>query len=86
MTVADAKMPGGSVDTARLHFEYAQVLVKLEKYKEAEPHLVQVHVTYLAAMGKENRLTVLVARALADMYEKWGNAEKAGEWRERSGK
>ena len=67
---------------------YGQTLTRLARYEEAEHLLLEAHQILSAARGDDDKYTVEAARALADLYDSWheadpeaGHDSKTARWR-----
>ena len=60
---------------------HGKALTKLGKHAEAEAALLEAYNILHDAAGESHKRTLEAARALADLYEAWGKADKAAQWR-----
>jgi hypothetical protein len=51
------------------------------KYGESEKLALAAYEAYLRTLGAQEERTIAAARQLAGLYEAWGKAQKAAEWR-----
>ena len=78
---AAAKLGEKDLLTAMLRGNLGQALMKQKRYDEAEPHLLAAYEHEVAILGADNERAQLAAMDLFMLYEGWGNAELAAEYR-----
>ena len=74
-------MPPGHWLAADFRSDYGDCLLRFRQYEAAERELIAAHTALQAALGSEHVRTVDTVRRLVAVYEEWGKAEKAAEWR-----
>ncbi|MCC6653119.1 MAG: tetratricopeptide repeat protein, partial [Candidatus Eisenbacteria bacterium] len=82
-TVATSKrvMPPGFFGTGISLLSYADALVGMGRYRDAEAPFLEGHGILLALTGPEDRGVQHATRALVTVYEKTGRAAEAAQWR-----
>ncbi|MCZ6690273.1 MAG: serine/threonine-protein kinase [Planctomycetota bacterium] len=60
---------------------YGLILLDLERYEEAETHLLGGYWVLRDSLGARNKLTRSVVQKLVDLYTAWGKPEKAEQYR-----
>lgn len=65
---------------SRLHASYGRCLTQMERFEEAEDHLLKGHQGYLSSRGPDHRMTHYVIGLLIQLYESWEKPDKAEEW------
>ena len=60
---------------------YGACLTMLERYEEAEEHLLAGYQGLKEALGEEHKQTREALQQLAELYDAWGKPEQAAEWR-----
>ncbi len=78
-----AALPEGHQSKLFLHLVYAKCLAGLERYTEAEEHLLKAYSGFAVSFGEDNSRTHQALSCLVDLYDAWGKADKAAEWRAR---
>jgi serine/threonine-protein kinase len=63
--------------TAHAHRQYGVCLGRLERYREAEPHLLTAFQWFEAEGGPEQRQTRAAASSLVELYGAWGRPDQA---------
>ncbi len=61
--------------------KYGRCLTGLRRYDEAETALLEAHEILVAAVGADHPQTAKVKVNLAELYEAWGQPDRAAEWR-----
>ena len=65
---------------ARLHASYGRCLTQMERFEEAEDHLLRGYKGYLSSRGPDHRMTRYVISLLIQLYASWEKPDKAEEW------
>jgi thioredoxin-like negative regulator of GroEL len=60
---------------------YGVCLTKLERYEEAQEHLLAGYEGLKAARGEEHKQTRKTLQRLVELYDVWGKPEQAAQWR-----
>lgn len=72
--------PGDAVQHA-IHIRLADLLMREERYEEAEDSLVSLLKGTQAALGSEHGQTLEIMSDLVALYERWGRPERAEQYR-----
>ena len=59
------------------------VMIRRKKFAETEPLAIECYELHAAAYGDTNTNTVRAIELLIDLYEGWGNEDRASQWRDR---
>ena len=70
------------VNMAKLY--YGECLIKLERYLEAEPVLLEAHTALTQILGESSVPTRPALQAIVSLYELWGRPDQAEEYRSRT--
>ena len=88
MSSSRRHLPDGHWRTGTYLSSYGKTLTRLARYEEAEHLLLEAHQILSAARGDDDKYTVEAARALADLYDSWheadpeaGHDSKTARWR-----
>jgi len=57
------------------------VLVRLQRFPEAERELLRAHRDLRAAVGDAHRDTQAAVRRLVELYEAWGRPTQVASWK-----
>ena len=86
--MAQRILPNGDGRIAFILIEYARTLNAMERFGEAESHVLRAHAIFEAVLGPVHELTLGAVSDLATLYDAWHAAEpgkgydaKAAEWR-----
>jgi serine/threonine-protein kinase len=74
-------LAAGDWQTAETESFLGACQAALQRYEEAEPLLVESYATLKARRGDQDRRTRRTLQYLIDLYEAWGNPEKAAQYR-----
>ena len=83
LEIREQTKPAGHWKAAKTRSILGAALSGLGRYEEAEPLLLESFPDILADRGPDHRRTREAARRIIDLYEAWGRAEAAEEWRAR---
>lgn len=78
------KFPDDARRLAPIQRTLGRILSRMERFEESEPALLEAYRLFVDFLGAEHRQTQITAQHLAEMYEKWGKANEATVWSERS--
>ncbi len=74
-------LPADDRSIPQYQIAYGACLTKLERYEEAQEHLLAGYEGLKKAQGKEHKQTRKALQRLVELYEAWGKPEQAAEWR-----
>jgi hypothetical protein len=60
---------------------HARTLTAMRRFTEAETELLQAYDGFVNAVGVEHDRTTATVESLIDLYDAWGDADKANIWR-----
>lgn len=81
LAIAEASLEPGHGGVARARSQLGGNLQLQERYREAEPYLLQAYESYFDSGGAEDRRTRRAAERLVKLYEAWGKPERAEPYR-----
>jgi tetratricopeptide (TPR) repeat protein len=81
IATARRSLPAGHWFTGEFLITRGEILLKQQRYADAEPVLLEAHQTMSAALGPEHRNTARAAGYLVSLYEAWEKPEEAAKWR-----
>ena len=71
-------LPAGDRMIAKYQSAYGACLTKLERYQEAQEHLLGAYERLKETLGEGEQQTL---QRLVELYEAWGNSDQAAQWR-----
>jgi tetratricopeptide (TPR) repeat protein/predicted Ser/Thr protein kinase len=74
---AEAGLPAGHRFTSIFRRNHGRVLVRLQRFPEAERELLRAHRELQQAVGDDHRDTQAAVRRLVELYEAWGKVPEA---------
>jgi len=77
---AEAGLPAGHRFTSIFRRNHGRVLVRLERYPEAQQELLRAHRELQSAVGDHHRDTQAAVRRLVELYAAWGKPNDASAW------
>jgi len=80
---AEQALPAGHVNLALYHGSYGLLLLRAERYAEAEPEILTALHGLESALGPENPRVRTQVERLVELYEGWGRDDRAAVWRAR---
>jgi len=69
--------------TANARADLGACILRLGHYEEAEKELLAAHQTFVSALGANGSCTLRTVKLLVELYDAWGRAQDAANWRER---
>ncbi len=76
-----SSLPEGHWFTGLLLDLRGWVMVRRERFDQAESALLKAHEVFMAALGAEHSYTIQTISRLADLYESWGKPDQAARCR-----
>ena len=77
-----SSLPDGHWYTGVFLSKFGDCLNRLGRFAESETALIAAHQNLSASLGVDHDRTRSAAAAIADLYDAWGKADRAAEWRE----
>lgn len=74
-------LPSGNWRTGTYHINYGSCLTGLQRFEDAEGHLLQGYTLLEAAFGRDDSRTQTALSSLVELYDVWGRPDKADEYR-----
>jgi len=68
-------------DTANSRFTLARMYLAQRRYAESEQLALRAYPAMLDSLGPTHQRTVRIMQVLVDLYDAWGQPQKAAEWR-----
>lgn len=81
LEIAGTTLPEDFLESFTWRANYGMCLVSLQRYEEAESHLLKSYLGWKKAWGAERLETRSALNNLIRLYELWGKVEKAAEYR-----
>jgi tetratricopeptide (TPR) repeat protein len=83
--LAPKAFPQGHPILASFAFQSGITLLKLERYDQAEQHLLEAYQLASSAAGEDSSRAQRVARQVVTLYENWNKPAEAERWRGKTG-
>jgi hypothetical protein len=80
---AESALPPGHVNLALYRGSYGLLLLRAERWREAEEMILAAQRGLEAALGRDHPRVRTQIERLISLYEGWGHEASAAQWRER---